>query len=224
MTRLSIQDELQANRFWLLDISILDPLSAPVLNPLSGFSSITAPEITAEIIEITEGNYFFKKKMIGRGGVSSITLQRGARIWDHDFYNWIMHAITGSSLGAQGGGGLVARAAAGFNENVSPRKNLLLVQYFPRNPIAEAAETLQSSFALDQDNFNRGDDFRADKALNIFNFGPQSLVALIPARAWILYDCVPSKYKVSQDFNAKSAEISLMELTLETEGFEELAL
>jgi phage tail-like protein len=47
------------------------------------------------------------------------------------------------------------------------------------------------------------------------------LVSRIPARAWLLYQCVPTQYKSSSDFDAQSHEISLQTLTIKMRHFEE---
>lgn len=249
MARSALLDNLQVYRFWLLDISVLDSLSVPVLNPLMGFSSITAPEITSEVVEIQEGNWFFKRKVIGKAGVSSITLTRGATVWDKDFYNWIIHTISGESPGESGQGGLLANTvnaafgagvAGSAHSNPSPRRNLLLVQFFPRNPFFDdvasalaltgqtvgdisSGTTAGLGLRVAAQNLNNAQD-RIQSLSNTISFGPPSLITLIPARAWVLYNCIPSRYRASQDFNARSSDVSLMELTVEPEDIEEILL
>jgi hypothetical protein len=54
---------------------------------------------------------------------------------------------------------------------------------------------------------------------------PKDLFALrVPAKAWVLYGCLPTRYKPSGDFDAKSSDISVQELDIEPEEFEEICL
>jgi len=47
------------------------------------------------------------------------------------------------------------------------------------------------------------------------------LVSRIPARAWLLYQCAPTQYKASDDFDALSHSISLQSLTIKPRYFTE---
>ena len=228
MARSAITDMLQVYRFWLLDITPLDSLSLPIFNPLLGFSEITAPEITSEIINIPEGNWYFQKKVIGRAQVSPITLKRGTSVFDRDFYNWIMHSITGESPKAlYKAASAVVGNANKVGINPTPRRNLLLVQYFTRNPLERLGKqvVLQNNspgnLFVDQSSFSSK---RIEDIPGLFSFGPPGLIDFVPARLFVLYGCVPSRYKTSQDFNAKGSDVSVQELTIECEGFEQVTM
>jgi hypothetical protein len=43
-------------------------------------------------------------------------------------------------------------------------------------------------------------------------------------RAWLLQGCLPTRYKAGTDFDATSADVSIMELELSVESFQEYAL
>lgn len=96
-----LADRLLTNSFWLMDIAPLEALAVPVLTPLFGFSSITAPEITADVEEIREGNWYYPKKVVKSGNVGNITLQRGATFYDADFYRWMIAALQGDTQALQ---------------------------------------------------------------------------------------------------------------------------
>ena len=81
------------------------------------------------------------------------------------------------------------------------RKNLLIIQY---SDIATGIAGPTGSF---------GSNF----AFQTFN----SLVQRIPARAWLLIDCIPTHYKAGSDFDATGAEISIAELTVKPHYWEE---
>ncbi|NIN63244.1 MAG: hypothetical protein GTO63_00715, partial [Anaerolineae bacterium] len=78
-----------------------------VFNPVAGFSSISAPEITLETEHYDEGNFYFKRHLISGGEVSPITLMRGATFYDSEFWLWISAAIQGQK------GALLPPAMAG---------------------------------------------------------------------------------------------------------------
>jgi hypothetical protein len=87
---------MQSHRFWLLDVV---PALAPpfyVLGaPFLGFSSITAPEYTAEIDTIKEVNSMFKKYAYSGGEAGQMTLTRGVRGFDNTMWDWMYRALTG---------------------------------------------------------------------------------------------------------------------------------
>lgn len=47
---------------------------------------------------------------------------------------------------------------------------------------------------------------------------------LIPGRLWILWETIPIAYKSGTDFDATSAEVSIMELTIQPRAINEFAL
>jgi phage tail-like protein len=61
----------------------------PVLNPLVGFQSITAPEMTANAEEINVGNQNYPYKYITNWAYGAITLTRGCTISRVDFSSWV---------------------------------------------------------------------------------------------------------------------------------------
>lgn len=46
----------------------------------------------------------------------------------------------------------------------------------------------------------------------------------IPGRCWVLWGCLPTRYKAGSDFDATSAEVSMMELELQPHAVEEIVL
>jgi hypothetical protein len=56
------------------------------------------------------------------------------------------------------------------------------------------------------------------------SIGPFEFAPRLPAKAWMLYGCMPSRYKAGSDFDASSSEISIMELELAVEAFDEISL
>lgn len=209
--RLAIQDHLLTCNFWLMDIALVNSGAAPILTPLYGFSSITAPEITIDIQDIVEGNWFFKRKVLKRtADVGSITLQRGVTFHDTEFYSWIMNALAGENLISSASTNVIGKLF-GRKAPFNPRRNLLLLHFFAHNPlgvIGSIANGLTDTFTPD--------------------IGPldsiSNLAKLVPARAFRLSGCLPMRYKTGSDFEATSAQVSIQELELAVESMEQVVL
>lgn len=109
MARKQVTDFLMNNRFHLLDVSLSIP---PVLIPIWGFSSISAPEMTVEYREIKEGNYEFPRKVVERAAVSDLTLENGSQLFNSGFWDWINK----------------------MPEGLFTKKNMLLIHFSNVNP------------------------------------------------------------------------------------------
>jgi phage tail-like protein len=48
--------------------------------------------------------------------------------------------------------------------------------------------------------------------------------SFVPGRAYIMWDCIPTRYKAGTDFDANSADVSIMELELQPHAVEEIVL
>ena len=210
MPRPRLLDYMQNYPFWLLDVS---PTTDPpffVLLPILGFQSITAPEMTAEMHEITPGNSHFKEHKILRASVNSITLSRGAQFWDADYWRWIHNAVIGKK---------------------KMRRDLMLIHYTSYAPATYGSGALGtvleagSSAAL---GVGGGIAMASIDVLSSLAFGLGIDVSenapRIPGRLWSLRDCLPTRYKVASDFDATSADVSLMELEVQPKYFEEISL
>ena len=46
----------------------------------------------------------------------------------------------------------------------------------------------------------------------------------MPARAFLLKDCIPTRYKMGSDFDATSGQVSIAELEIHPHYIEEIAL
>jgi phage tail-like protein len=96
MPRLRYLDMLQVYPFWCFDASGFsgNPLFS-ILDPNLGFSACTTPEVNIEMREIQPGNWEYKRRAVKTADVSPITLSRGARFYDSDFWIWLSNAIQG---------------------------------------------------------------------------------------------------------------------------------
>jgi phage tail-like protein len=199
MARARIADYLQVHRFQLLDVSYKLGLPPFVFNPVAGFSSITSPEIEIETEEHPEGNFFFKRHLISGGNVSPITLQKGSTFWDSEFWLWFAATMQGQP------GTLIPPVMSGG------RRNLLLIQFMGYNVKA-----------LTEDNIALGMTFGL--VADMLTAFQTDVAAFVPAKAWMLFDCLPTRYKAGGDFDATSAEISLMELEITPDRIEEFGI
>lgn len=223
-------DFLQDSEFWLMDVAPIEPLALPIFTPIAGFHSISMPDITLELAEFQEGNSLWKRKVVKHADVSNITLMRGAKFYDADFYRWIMAAVRGTTQGFD----LLPTLGAGAIGGPTPRRNLLLVHYFRHTPLnvqttagigvatnaalLGAAEVISGGVGLGSISA------AAQLAVAVSPLGPFDLYPKIPARAWLLIECVPTRYKPGSDFDASSGQISLMELEIAVESMEEISL
>lgn len=228
MARTAFSDFLQVHPFWLFDVAPIEGISVPIFNPLSGFASITAPGLTFETYDVSEANSYFRKKVIKKADVEPITLTRGVTFFDSDFWRWSIAGLTGDPAGFQ--------IRSLFNTlsigGPTPRRNLILIQFFARNPLSASvggalaaanagiitanlpplgAAIVGGVAALGAVGFNA-------------SFGPFEFTPRLPAKAWILHDCIPIRYKAGSDFDARSGEVSIAELEFQPEMIEELSL
>lgn len=104
---------------------------------------------------------------------------------------------------------------------VTPRRNLLLVHFLSRSPFDAAANAGIVAGALAGFAAGTGGAATAFNALGILSgdFAPR-----IPAKAWMLYGCLPMRYKTGSDFDASSSDVSIMELDVTVEYFDEISL
>lgn len=85
-----LSDFLPTHRFYVLDVSFTIPT---VFNISYGFSHCSAPEITVDTKQVKEGNYEFHRFIPVGANVSPISLQQGVRIFNSDFYDWVISCI-----------------------------------------------------------------------------------------------------------------------------------
>jgi len=87
----------------------------------------------------------------------------------------------------------------------APRRNLLMLQFLGMS-VAELVGIGSNSE-------------QADK------WTPDAIEAVrVPARAWLLYGCLPTRYKGGADMDASSGDVSIAELDIQPRSFEEFSL
>lgn len=234
-----------------MDVAPIEPLALPVFSPLLGFSQVSMPEISLETQEITEANSLWKRKTVKRGDISTLTAHRGVTFGDSDFYGWIMTALTGNttslgnlnvSIGSLGASLGLSSAIIG---GPTPRRDLLLVHNFRRDPyaqinadgsrdmssnaiaiaaVANLAGEVGTRLIENGDTAGVGALASASVAVSGSPIGPFQIYPFRPARAWLLHGCLPVRYKPGNDFDAGSGQVSIMELDIQIESMEEISL
>lgn len=181
MARSRLTDFMQTHRFWLFDVvPSLTPPFYVLGTPFMGFSSITAPEYTAEVDEIKQMNSMFKQYAYSGGAVGSITLTRGVRGFDDTMWEWMYRAITGLEV---------------------TQRHLLLLHF-----------TSIQLFDIDGPNILEG--------ITV----PMEDGVFLPGKAWLLWGCIPIRYKAASDFDARSGDVSLAELEVQPSAVSEFVL
>jgi len=224
-------DYLQQYPFWLVDVAPISTLALPIFNPFGGFSSISGPEISLTTETINEANWIFDKKVVTGASVGPVTLQRGVTWYDSDFWHWVMASLKGDP--EEFTAGIVPGMRTG---GVTPRRTMMLVHFFSRmmgNPLADPNADL------------KGTAYRAGLAgvgatitggvaglsvagsigvaagvLGALGFPQFEFAPRIPAKVYILYGCLPSRYKMDGDFDASSGDVSISELEMSVEMVE----
>jgi phage tail-like protein len=221
-----------------MDVAPASWASLPLFTPLTGFQSITSPEITLETKEVRECNFHFTRKFVKKGSVSQITLTRGATFYDSDFYNWILAAAHGTTEIKFLGSFSIPGIGSQFNiGGPTYRRTMVLVQFFAHLGAGSDAATFGALTGLGGGVIAKAaanDDLGALAAVRAggglagalaASVLPQGGVhARIPARAWYLWGCVPTRYKASSDFEGESADVSIMELDMQVDMIEEISL
>lgn len=193
MPRLQLRDRLQNFRFHLFDVSWGLTIPPYVFEPLGSFSSITAPELNLETEELAVGNDYFKTHLVTGGSCSNITLSRGASFFDSEFWRWTAATVKGNVSD------LFPPVFGGH------RRDLMLVQFTGYSALgAQQNAALQAVASV------------------AAGFLPEvGGVLRVPAKAWLMKDCLPVRYKVSGDFDATSSDVSIQELEISMHLFEE---
>ena len=201
MARPRVLDYMSQHAFWLVDV---DPnLNPPffVFNPTMGFSQCSGVEIEMQTEEVHPLHSPYPVTLPGKGRIGPITLSRGARFFDTDFYRWIDRAIRGVD---------------------DFRRNILLIQMMGANIDAVKAFGFGGEFA-GQLLLAGGTSAGVLGAASLLDILPFKENTRVPGRVWILWDCVPQSYRAG-DMDAASGDVAIMELTIQPRVITEAAL
>jgi phage tail-like protein len=218
--RTQLDDSLLSHQFHLIDVDMRPPFNPPfVLWPAAGFSSITAPEVTVETEEISEGTSDYTYKVLKRASVSDLSLAKGVSMFNTDFWRWITGALSGKN-----------EVSLGLTANIAPvpparRRNLMLLQSSGLS-VRGIIHILESGTIMEKINAATllpaaaASSF-VSESIDMLTQGVFDLGMLaVPGRAYMLFDCLPIRYKVGTDFSALEASVSIEELDLSYTRFE----
>lgn len=206
MPRDRLSDVMQVYPFWLFDAGVLGgAVLSPVLDPSLGFSAISSPEITVEMKDIQPGNWEYKRRVVKTADVGAITLSRGARFYDSDFYNWITRAIRGED---------------------PSRRNLYLIHFLSLRSVGSGViQTVAGATVGSLSSIASGGGLAGAVTGGLGGAILSSFIDdRIPGRCWSLHDCVPTRYKAGSDFDASASEVSIVELEVQPEYVEEVTV
>ena len=243
MARTPTFDHLRDSNFWLLDVAPIDAVSLPIFTPIIGFNTVSAPEITLDVTQISEGNSSFSTRQVVKGAsVGNVTMTRGVTFFDSDFWRWTIAAARGSTGGRDTE--LVREATGNPTFEVGGltyRRSLLLIHFF-RNfgfpgvssgagntaaTIAGAAVsggTISTAVGFDQGTAAGVASAVQLAAMEIWAGISGNGSVKVPARAFLLRGCIPVRYKTGGDFDASSGQVSIQELEVAVESVEEISL
>lgn len=226
MARSNLSDFLQVYAFWLMDVHPIEGIGLPIFNPLAGFNSITAPALSMEMTDVTEGNWPYRRKVVKGVDIDSMVLTRGVTFFDSDFWRWTLAAVTGNTENFRIG--LLPFLPIG---GPSPRRKLVLVHFFTHSPIGgliQNAVSLLTAGRVEPDSWaiHTKNPFTGKKKTrpSRVGIGPFEFIERVPAKAWLLHGCIPTRFKSGSDFDAASSEISIAELEIAPEMIEEISL
>lgn len=205
MARNIIADLLQNHRFWLIDMVPSATIPFFVMgSPVYGFQSISMPEYTFEAREIKQMNSMMKRTVYEGGGWGTITLSRGVRVCDDTFYEWVRRAIEGLD---------------------TIDRHLLLIQYCPASfggLSGDAATMGKIDGIISTVQAVAGTVVNPTGAwMGRMDSGYMDNV---PGKLWVLWNCVPTRYKPGSDLDATDASVSIAELELAVHNVSEMTL
>lgn len=229
MTRPRILDHLQVYPFWIVDLAST-PFTGGAFIPILGFQACTSPEITMDMADVKEGNWFYPHHFIRGATVSPMTLSRGVTFMDSDFYKWAMRALQGQGV---------------------VKRDLMLIHYFAISPVTLAMQIADNPASAIPGAFAAGLG-GAMTAKIVSSMPPSALPGFLipsglgqtaaalapvtgmappvefaprlPAKAWKLKKCIPTRWKGGGDFDAMSGDVSIAEMEIAPERIEELSL
>lgn len=106
---------------------------------------------------------------------------------------------------------------------VRPRRSLLLIQFMQMSLEAGAKAAALSAAGAAAITF-ASPTASARVGVSAGVVAAAGGVWRVPAKAWMLWNCIPGRWKAGTDFDATSSEVSIAELDIEPEFVEEIAL
>lgn len=200
------------------------PGSVMALTPQLGFSSIAVPGYDIETEEIKAGNDPYPKTFVRSVSVDTVTLSRGVRMGDLEFYRWAMKAMFGRgeyrrTLGLVQLHGMI-NGESGWQRFLGATTFALSV-FAAAGAVGGEGEVSEGLLRNALQGGGAGETVAGGAAAAAGAAG----VNIPGARAWILYDCVPVRYDPAEaDLSGEDDDITIMELELQPERFFEYSI
>ena len=213
MARSRATDLLQSHRFWLVEVSSSERLPKFAIGSLAyGFQSVSLPSLAAEVQSFSQINDYYPTNYYTNFSVDTITLARGVRAFDSSFYRWMMRSLRG--------------------EDRVQRDFLLLHFYSNFNLLdttsgdnAAITATLASLAGIGAGVIGAGlgGVIAGGSVAAGVGLGNLEMINLV-GKAYMLYGCIPTRYKAGTDLDATSGEVSIAELDMQPHHFTEISL
>lgn len=232
MTRGFLSDELLVHEFHLLDVDWSLSFPPFVFFPSVGFSAITAPEISVESNEIREGTSDFIHHVLGKASANALTLQKGVTPFNSDFWRWTMACLKGNPPESGITSLLTDLAqlplALGGPEIPGKRRNMLLFHNtgVSLEGLVEAMasgsvqDKIKGAALLPASLVSGAVETLSRATGGLIDVG----ISSIPGKVFMLFDCLPTRYKPGSDFDASTTAVSIEELDLQFGAFEEFSI
>jgi phage tail-like protein len=190
-----------------------------------GFTAITSPELSIATEDITEGSSDYIHHVLGKASTNAITLQRAESAFNSDFWRWIVACLKGnhplSALDA-----LKAIVPGGGALPIPGKRRNLMLMHMSGVSLAGAIEA--AAKGTGKDRLMALAAIGAGSVAGIVGTLTGGLMDLgitsIPAKTFMLFGCLPTRYKPGGDFDASSTTVSIEELDLSYHHFEEFSL
>jgi phage tail-like protein len=229
-----LSDDLRVHEFHLLDVDWNFGIPPFVLFPSVGFTSITMPEMTVETESIREGTDNFMHHVLTKASTNTITLTKGVTPFNSDFWRWTVACLKGTPTDPSAN--LLSYLAdlgkmvlfQGAPDIPGKRRNLILLHATGISP----AGLVQSMESGKPDDLFKGAGLFPAAGVTAIAEGLSTLtqgmidvgITSIPGKVYMLFDCMPTRYKPGSDFDANTTAVSIEELDIAYHHFEEFSL
>lgn len=230
MPRGIFNDRLLSHQFHLLDVDFSLAVPPWVLLPSAGFSSITMPEVSISTHDINEGTDPFVHHSLGKASMNSIVLSKGVSVFNSDFWRWTMGCLKGNPTSKDNLIQFLGNVATLQAPPIPGKRRNLVLMHLTGMSVEGLAKSVGSADGLDAakaslllgtaglaTGFVQGIEAKTG---GMVDFG----ISSIPGKVFMLFDCLPIRYKPGSDFDANASEISIEEIEIQCHRLEEFAL
>ena len=214
MPRTPLNDVLMTHEFHLIDVDLSISVPPFVFIPTVGFTSITMPEVSIETEQVVEGTSDYVYNVLKNASANTITLTKGASAYNSDFWRWTMACLKGNAPDK------FSVVPTKLPSIPGRRRNFMLIHFM--NISSEGVlDALKTGGPIDK--IKAGAMLPA-AGLSAAILALSGEVVAVPAKLFMLFGCLPTRYKPGSDFDASETAVSIEELDLSYSYFEEFAI